>query len=109
VTISARIPIHRLSLEETEALLARKQRPSTPEIVASMARHWTIVLLGMMLVVMTTVSFYAITAYTPTFSKNVLKLTITDSLVVTSASACPTSSGCLSWARFRTRLAASRS
>ena len=37
----------------------------------------------MMLVVMTTVSFYAITVYTPTFGKSVLKLTTTDSLVVT--------------------------
>jgi MHS family citrate/tricarballylate:H+ symporter-like MFS transporter len=37
----------------------------------------------MMLVVMTTVSFYAITVYTPTFGKNVLKLTTTDSLIVT--------------------------
>ena len=37
----------------------------------------------MMLVVMTTVSFYAITVYTPTFGKSVLKLTTTDSLIVT--------------------------
>ena len=42
-----------------------------------------IVLLGMMLVVMTTVSFYTITVYTPTFGKSVLKLTTTDSLIVT--------------------------
>ncbi len=32
---------------------------------------------------MTTVSFYMITAYTPTFGKDVLKLSATDSLVVT--------------------------
>ena len=37
----------------------------------------------MMLVVMTTVSFYAITVYTPTFGRSVLKLTTTDSLIVT--------------------------
>ena len=42
-----------------------------------------IVLMGMLLVVMTTVSFYAITVYTPTFGKTVLKLTTTDSLIVT--------------------------
>jgi len=36
-----------------------------------------------MLVVMTTVSFYLITVYTPTFGTKVLKLTTTDSLVVT--------------------------
>jgi MHS family citrate/tricarballylate:H+ symporter-like MFS transporter len=73
----------RRSLEETEEFLARKHRPSTSEIFASIGKNWGIVLLGMMLVVMTTVSFYAITVYTPTFGKSVLKLTTTDSLVVT--------------------------
>nr|WP_294524837.1 MFS transporter [uncultured Rhodopila sp.] len=73
----------RRSLEETEVFLARKHRPSTSEIFASMGKNWRIVLLGMMLVVMTTVSFYAITVYTPTFGKTVLKLTTTDSLIVT--------------------------
>jgi MFS transporter, MHS family, citrate/tricarballylate:H+ symporter len=73
----------RRSLEETQEFLARKHRPSTSEIFASIGRHWAIVVLGMLLVVMTTVSFYAITVYTPTFGKTVLKLTTTDSLVVT--------------------------
>jgi MHS family citrate/tricarballylate:H+ symporter-like MFS transporter len=73
----------RTSLEETTEFLARKHRPSTSEIFASIGKNWTIVVLGMMLVVMTTVSFYAITVYTPTFGKSVLKLTTTDSLVVT--------------------------
>jgi MHS family citrate/tricarballylate:H+ symporter-like MFS transporter len=41
------------------------------------------VLGGMMLVTMTTVSFYLITVYTPTFGKTVLKLTEADSLLVT--------------------------
>jgi len=36
-----------------------------------------------MLVLMTTVSFYMITVYTPTFGKKVLDLTVTNSLVVT--------------------------
>jgi MHS family citrate/tricarballylate:H+ symporter-like MFS transporter len=73
----------RRSLEETQEFLARKHRPSTREIFASIGTNWAVVLLGMMLVVMTTVSFYAITVYTPTFGKSVLKLTTTDSLVVT--------------------------
>jgi MFS transporter, MHS family, citrate/tricarballylate:H+ symporter len=73
----------RRSLEETGEFLARKHRPTTPEIFASMARNWSTVLLGMMLVVMTTVSFYTITVYTPTFGKAVLKLSSTDSLIVT--------------------------
>jgi MFS transporter, MHS family, citrate/tricarballylate:H+ symporter len=73
----------RRSLEETEAFLARKHHPTTSEIFASIAKNWPIVILGMMLVVMTTVSFYAITVYTPTFGKSVLHLTTTDSLIVT--------------------------
>lgn len=73
----------RRSLEETQAFLQRKQRLSTAEIFASVGRDWAIVLVGMMLVVMTTVSFYAVTVYTPTFGKSVLHLSTTDSLVVT--------------------------
>jgi MHS family citrate/tricarballylate:H+ symporter-like MFS transporter len=73
----------RRSLEETEEFLHRKHRPSTNEIFASLARNWQIVVLGMLLVGMTTISFYTITVYTPTFGKNVLKLSATDSLVVT--------------------------
>src|SRR5580658_9166334 len=53
------------------------------EIFASLARNWQIVLLGMLLVGMTTILFYTITVYTPTFGKNVLKLSDTDSLLVT--------------------------
>jgi MHS family citrate/tricarballylate:H+ symporter-like MFS transporter len=73
----------RLSLEETQEFQNRKHHPSTNEIFASLARNWATVLLGMALVVMTTVSFYAITVYTPTFGKSVLKLSETDSLLVT--------------------------
>ncbi|MBI3701710.1 MAG: MFS transporter [Afipia sp.] len=73
----------RRSLQETEAFLARKHHPTLSEIFNSIVSNWWIVLAGMMLVVMTTVSFYLITVYTPTFGKNVLKLSITDSLIVT--------------------------
>ena len=73
----------RRSLEETEEFLARKHRPSMPEIFASLGKNWQIVLLGMLLVAMTTISFYTITVYTPTFGKSVLKLTDTESLLVT--------------------------
>ncbi len=75
--------IIRRSLQETEAFLARKHHPTLPEIFNSILSNWWIVLAGMLLVVMTTVSFYLITVYTPTFGKSVLKLTIIDSLIVT--------------------------
>jgi MFS transporter, MHS family, citrate/tricarballylate:H+ symporter len=48
-----------------------------------MADNWQAVFLGMNLVAFTTVMFYFITVYTPTFGKNVLKLTDLDSLLVT--------------------------
>ncbi len=73
----------RRSLQETEEFLARKHRPSIGEILRSMASNWSIVIAGMMMVVMTTVSFYLITAYTPTFGKNVLKMSAIATLVVT--------------------------
>ena len=73
----------RQSLQETDEFAARKQRPSTHEILRSLASHWWIVLVGSMMVTMTTVSFYMITAYTPTFGNSVLHLSNMDSLVVT--------------------------
>ena len=73
----------RTSLEETKEFLEKKHRPTTGEIFRTLGANFRIVLLGMMLVVMTTVSFYTITVYTPTFGKSVLKLSETDSLIVT--------------------------
>lgn len=73
----------RRSLQETEAFKARKHRPAFREVVGSMVANWRLVLLGMMLVVMTTVSFYLITVYAPTFGKSVLKLSAADSLLAT--------------------------
>ena len=75
--------IIRRSLQETEEFLARKHRPEMGEIMRSMSSNWGVVLAGMGMVLMTTVSFYMITAYTPTFGKEVLKLSSIDALVVT--------------------------
>jgi MFS family permease len=75
--------IIRRSLQETEEFAKKKHRPSISEIMASMVQNWSIVLGGMGMVIMTTVSFYMITAYTPTFGKEVLKLGELDTLVVT--------------------------
>jgi metabolite-proton symporter len=73
----------RRSLEETEAFRTRKHQPTMREIYRSMLDNWGIILAGCMMVVMTTVSFYMITAYTPTFGKTVLKLGDVDNLIVT--------------------------
>ena len=73
----------RRSLEETEAFLARAHAPRPAEIARSVAANWRLVLLGMMMATMTTVSFYFVTAYTPTFGANVLHLAASGNLVVT--------------------------
>jgi MHS family citrate/tricarballylate:H+ symporter-like MFS transporter len=73
----------RRTLEETPAFLAMKKHPTTSEVFASAAVNWKIILLGMMLAAMTTVTFYFVTVYTPTFGKNVLKLSTQDALLVT--------------------------
>ncbi len=73
----------RRSLQETEEFMARKHRPDAREIFQSMLSNWGLVIAGMLLVSMTTVSFYLITVYTPTFGKAVLHLSTTDALIVT--------------------------
>jgi MHS family citrate/tricarballylate:H+ symporter-like MFS transporter len=73
----------RRTLEETPAFLAMKKHPSPSEVFASAAVNWRIIFWGMMMVAMTTVTFYFVTVYTPTFGKNVLKLSNSDALVVT--------------------------
>jgi MFS family permease len=75
--------ILRRSLAETDEFTARKHKPGMSEIFRSLTTSWRIVLTGMMLVTMTTVSFYMITAYTPTFANSVLHLASMDGLVVT--------------------------
>ena len=73
----------RRSLQETEEFLAKKHHPTFKEIIKSLTINWQLVVAGMMLIVMTTVSFYLITVYTPTFGKSVMKLSIVDSLLIT--------------------------
>jgi MFS family permease len=75
----------RRSLPETSAFLARAHRPAAREVVATLAAHWAVVLAGVGLVMMTTVSFYFITAYTPTFGRDALHLGDVQSLSVTLA------------------------
>ncbi|NML97965.1 MFS transporter [Paraburkholderia sp. RP-4-7] len=73
----------RRSLRETDEFVARRHHPGMAEIARSMVQHSRLIVAGMGLVIMTTASFYLITAYTPTFGKAVLKLSSLDSLLVT--------------------------
>jgi len=64
----------RRSLNETPEFLARRHRPGASEIFKTLVVHAHTVVLGMMLSMMTTVCFYLITAYTPTFAGTELHL-----------------------------------
>ncbi len=57
----------RRSLPETPSFLARRRHLDGREVLASLVAHRGVILVGVGLVMMTTVSFYFITAYTPTF------------------------------------------
>ena len=73
----------RRNLAETEAFANRRHRATAGEIWRGIAAHWPLIIAGMMLTTMTTVSFYFITAYTPTFGTTELHLSSTTSLLVT--------------------------
>jgi MFS family permease len=73
----------RRSLQETDEFKRRKTRLSGRQLLVSLANNWRVVVTGMLLTTMTTVSFYMITAYTPTFGSSVLHLASSDSLLVT--------------------------
>jgi MFS family permease len=73
----------RRSLDETEEFRARRNRLDTRGLLRSLAANAPLVIVGTLLVTMTTVSFYMITAYTPTFGSAVLHLASMDTLIVT--------------------------
>jgi MFS transporter, MHS family, citrate/tricarballylate:H+ symporter len=63
----------RRTLEETSEFAARKHHPTASEAYASLLAHSRTILTGVVMVLMTTVSFYTITGYTPTFGREVLR------------------------------------
>src|ERR1700682_1547913 len=73
----------RRTLEETEEFKSRSHHPTPSEVYAGVLAHSRIIVRGVAMVLMTTVSFYTITAYTPTFGREILKLTHSDALLVT--------------------------
>ena len=73
----------RRSLEETEDFRSRPRPPRASDVAKMVAANWRLVLLGMMMSTMTTVCFYLVTVYTPTYGSSVLHLAATGSLVVT--------------------------
>ncbi|WP_158915496.1 MFS transporter [Caulobacter sp. S45] len=72
----------RSSLKETDAFLKRPAPPKTAELLSTLAKSWPMILAGMMMVTMTTVTFYLSTAYTPTLGRNELHLSAMDTMVI---------------------------
>jgi MHS family citrate/tricarballylate:H+ symporter-like MFS transporter len=72
----------RRSLEETPEFLAMKKHPTASEVFSSALANWRIVVLGMMIAVLTTTTFYFITVYAPAFGKE-LNLSAQGTLLVT--------------------------
>jgi MFS family permease len=72
----------RRSLVESEIFLARP-RLSFAMLLTRMAQSWPIIVAGTAMVAMSTVSFYLLTAYMPTFGKVELQLSSEDSFIVT--------------------------
>ena len=75
----------RSSLTETDAFHKIDHPRSAGEVFAIMGRNWGVILNGVALSILTTTTFYLITAYTPTFGKEALKLDATGVLMVTLA------------------------
>ena len=73
----------RRSLKESDEFTARTRHPGFRDIVRSLRSSARLVAIGIMLFTMSTVSFYMITAYTPTFGSAVLRLSEFHSLLVT--------------------------
>jgi len=79
----------RRSVSESQVFKAQKPQ-RVGEIFASLAHHWRIILWSTMLVSLTSIMFYLITAYTPTFGRAELGLRPLDTFYVTTCVALTT-------------------
>jgi MFS transporter, MHS family, citrate/tricarballylate:H+ symporter len=77
------ILILRRSLKETEEFAAQRHHPTAHEVLSLIAENWKVVFKGVLLSALTTTTFYLITAYTPTFGREVLHFEARDNLLVT--------------------------
>jgi MFS family permease len=73
----------RRSLTETEAFQSGQHVRSTRDIFAIVLENWPLVTIGTLLSVLTTTTFYLITAYTPTFGQRALHLNANATFIVT--------------------------
>jgi MFS family permease len=73
----------RRSLEETEVFKHSRHVRTMGEVLRILGAHWKLVANGVALTVMTTTSFYLITAYTPTYARQALHMGPSDVFLVT--------------------------
>lgn len=73
----------RSSLTETDAFHKIDKARSSADVFRIVGQNWALILTGMALSVLTTTTFYLITAYTPTFGREALKLDGTGVLLIT--------------------------
>jgi len=73
----------RRSLTETDEFKARRSQLSLRGVFDSVAANWRLIVLGTLMAMMTTVSFYLLTAYTPTYGTTILQLTPRHSFLAT--------------------------
>lgn len=76
----------RRTLDETPEFkdkLSKHAHKTLGAVIKNMLENYPIIILGIMFVMMTTVTFYFITAYTPTYAKNVLGFSRLDGFIVT--------------------------
>ena len=76
----------RRSLQETEAFTRMSHKaPTAIQVFRTLGANWAIVLIGTAMSVLTTTTFYLITAYTPTYGREALHLGSFGVLMVTLA------------------------
>ena len=73
----------RNSLEETEVFKQSRHVRTMGEVLRILGAHWKLVANGVALTVMTTTSFYLITAYTPTYARQALHMGPSEVFLVT--------------------------
>jgi MFS family permease len=73
----------RRSLKETDAFLHSPHARGLDEVLGILLANWRLILLGLALTVMTTTSFYLITAYTPTYAREALGMAQSDVFLAT--------------------------
>ncbi|KEZ78593.1 tricarballylate/proton symporter TcuC [Salinisphaera hydrothermalis] len=75
--------IMRRSMTESEEFKQRRHHPSLREVSATLAKNWQLIGNAIMMILLTSVTFYLITSYIVTYGHKILGLTSMESFIVT--------------------------